>query len=107
MVVSPDAAGVYRAKQFRSYMIKYGYDSGLAMVIRQKDRLTSVHNSEVAGMRAGEGSFFPENLTGKVGTDYIVGNVKDCDVIIVDGNRENYLTFCFLHFFTFISLKKI
>ena len=98
VVVSPDAAGVYRAKEFRSVLSKNGYDASLAMVIRQKDRM-STNKEIVEVVRAGEGSLLTDKPDGQkdyqygdtsssgkdsLVNDYIVGNVKDCDVIIID-----------------------
>ncbi len=59
-VVSPDAGGVYRAKRFRDGLKNYGIDAGLAMIVKQR-------------IRANE-----------VGRMDLVGDVKDCDVIMVD-----------------------
>jgi ribose-phosphate pyrophosphokinase len=59
-VVSPDAGGVYRAKRFRDGLKTLGIDAGLAMIVKQR-------------IRANE-----------VGRMDLVGDVKDCDVIMVD-----------------------
>jgi len=59
-VVSPDAGGVYRAKQFRDGLKKLGIDAGLAMIVKQR-------------VKANE-----------VGRMDLVGSVDDCDVIMVD-----------------------
>ncbi len=60
VVVSPDAGGVERAKKFIEGLNWLGVDAGLAVIVKQ---------------RAGAGIVEKMNL---------VGDVKDCDVIIVD-----------------------
>lgn len=59
-VVSPDAGGVYRAKQFREGLATMGVDAGLAMIIKQRSQDTTIQSMD------------------------LVGDVKDKDVIIVD-----------------------
>jgi len=59
-VVSPDAGGVYRAKQFREGLSWLGMDTGLAMIIKQRLEAN------------------------KVGTMDLVGDVDGYDVIMVD-----------------------
>jgi len=59
-VVSPDAGGVYRAKRFRDGLSKLGVDAGLAMIVKQRTR------------------------PNEIGRMDLVGDVKDCDVIMVD-----------------------
>jgi ribose-phosphate pyrophosphokinase len=59
-VVSPDAGGVYRAKRFRDGLSKLGVDAGLAMIVKQRTR------------------------PNEIGRMDLVGEVKNCDVIIVD-----------------------
>lgn len=59
VIVSPDAGGVYRAKQFRDGLAKkYDIEAGLAMIVKQKSK-----DNEIKGMD-------------------LVGSVKDCDVIL-------------------------
>lgn len=60
IVVSPDAGGVERAKKFIEGLSWRGVDAGLAVIVKQ---------------RAGAGIIEKMNL---------VGDVRDCDVIIVD-----------------------
>jgi ribose-phosphate pyrophosphokinase len=59
-VVSPDAGGVYRAKQFREGLNSKGLNAGLAMIIKQRAQDTSITNMD------------------------LVGEVNGCDVIMVD-----------------------
>merc|ERR1712161_161421 len=67
VVVSPDAGGVYRAKKFKEgLMHKYDMqDIGLAMIVKQRAR------------------------AGRVDKMDLVGDVKDCDCILVDVMIEN------------------
>lgn len=61
VIVSPDAGGVYRAKQFRDLMsLRYHIDGKMAMIIKQR------------------------SAPGEVECMDLVGTVKDCDAIIVD-----------------------
>jgi ribose-phosphate pyrophosphokinase len=60
IVVSPDAGGVERAKKFIEGLSWHGVDAGLAIIIKQ---------------RAGAGII--EKM-------HLVGNVDNCDVIIID-----------------------
>jgi ribose-phosphate pyrophosphokinase len=59
-VVSPDAGGVYRAKQFREGLDQMGMNAGLAMIIKQRAQDTTITNMD------------------------LVGEVEGCDVIMVD-----------------------
>lgn len=62
VVVSPDAGGVYRAKQFREGINSAvaGHDCGLAMIIKQRPKAGAIERMD------------------------LVGSVDDSDVIIVD-----------------------
>lgn len=72
VIVSPDAGGVYRAKKFKEGLAyKYGWeDAGIAMIIKQRAR------------------------AGLVDTMDLVGDVKDCDCIIVDDMIDTAGTLC-------------
>jgi len=59
-VISPDAGGVYRAKQFREGLASMGLDAGLAMIIKQRAQDTSITAMDM------------------------VGEVNGCDCIMVD-----------------------
>jgi len=72
VVVSPDAGGVYRAKKFKEGLA-YKYDIediGLAMIIKQRARAGTVDQMD------------------------LVGDVKDCDCIIVDDMIDTAGTLC-------------
>ena len=74
VVVSPDASGVYRAKEFRATMIKYGYDAGLAMVISKRSRGLIENAAPLAG---GEGARTEGKTKREIEDDIdIVGNVR-------------------------------
>jgi ribose-phosphate pyrophosphokinase len=71
VIVSPDAGGVYRAKSFAEILInKTGANIGLTMIVKQRIRA-----NEVAKME-------------------LVGNVKDCDCIIIDDMIDTAGTLC-------------
>jgi ribose-phosphate pyrophosphokinase len=62
VIVSPDAGGVYRAKKFKE-RLEHKYDFrelGLAMIVKQRARAGSVDQMD------------------------LVGDVKDCDCIMID-----------------------
>ena len=71
VVVSPDAGGVTRAKNFQTLMASVGVkDPSLAMIIKQ---------------RAG---------AGKIGSMHMVGNVEGKNVIIIDDIIDTAGTLC-------------
>jgi len=72
VIVSPDAGGVYRAKKFKEGLeSKYDMkDLGLAMIVKQRARAGSVDQMD------------------------LVGDVKDCDCIIVDDMIDTAGTLC-------------
>lgn len=70
VVVSPDAGGVYRAKQFRQGLKAVGIDAGLAMIIKQRERANQVTQMD------------------------LVGSVDGCDVIVVDDMIDTAGTLC-------------
>lgn len=72
VVVSPDAGGVYRAKKFKEGLAhKYDMDDiGLAMIIKQRARAGTVDQMD------------------------LVGDVNDCDCIIVDDMIDTAGTLC-------------
>lgn len=87
VIVSPDAGGVYRAKQFRDGLAKkYDIEAGLAMIVKQKTK-----DNEIKGMD-------------------LVGSVKDCDVIL--GKPLNFLDFnakfdCWWQWLTWWTLQAL
>ena len=72
VIVSPDAGGVYRAKKFKEGLEhKYEMnDIGLAMIIKQRARAGAVDSMD------------------------LVGDVKDCDCILVDDMIDTAGTLC-------------
>mmetsp|Transcript_4281 Transcript_4281/g.5901 ORF Transcript_4281/g.5901 Transcript_4281/m.5901 type:complete len:524 (-) Transcript_4281:74-1645(-) len=72
VVVSPDAGGVYRAKKFREGLAqKYEmHDIGLAMIIKQRARAGVIEQMD------------------------LVGDVQDCDCILVDDMIDTAGTIC-------------
>jgi len=72
VVVSPDAGGVYRAKKFKEGLAhKYDMDDiGLAMIVKQRARAGIVDSMD------------------------LVGDVKNCDCILVDDMIDTAGTLC-------------
>lgn len=71
VIVSPDAGGVYRAKSFADILIRQtNANIGLTLIVKQR-----VKANEVAKME-------------------LVGNVKDCDCIIIDDMIDTAGTLC-------------
>lgn len=71
VIVSPDAGGVYRAKQFREALKKkHEVDCGLAMIVKQRAKANEIERMD------------------------LVGSVDGCDVIIVDDMVDTAGTLC-------------
>jgi len=71
VIVSPDAGGVYRAKQFREALSKkYQVDCSLAMIIKQRAKASEIERMD------------------------LVGSVEGCDAIIVDDMVDTAGTLC-------------
>ena len=70
-VVSPDAGGVYRAKQFRDGLSKkYDVEASLAMIVKQRAKASQIESMD------------------------LVGSVDGCDVIVVDDMVDTAGTLC-------------
>lgn len=70
VIVSPDAGGVERAKNFMDGLKTYGLDPGMAVIVKER-----VKAGEVNGMS-------------------LVGNVDGCDIVIVDDICDTAGTLC-------------
>ena len=71
VIVSPDAGGVYRAKQFREALSKkHDVDCGLAMIVKQRAKANEIERMD------------------------LVGSVDGCDAIIVDDMVDTAGTLC-------------
>ena len=71
VVVSPDAGGVYRAKQFREALSKkHDMDCGLALIVKQRAKANEIERMD------------------------LVGSVEGADVIIVDDMVDTAGTLC-------------
>ncbi len=79
VIVSPDAGGVHRAKQFRDKLATKGINSNFAMIIKQRGKQTVSEDGEI--------------VTGIDKMD-IIGDVKGSDVIIVDDIIDTAGTLC-------------
>jgi len=50
VIVSPDAGGVYRAKQFREALQKkHEVDCGLAMIVKQRAKANDIERMDLVG----------------------------------------------------------
>lgn len=71
VIVSPDAGGVYRAKQFREVLSKkHDVDCGLAMIVKQRAKANEIERMD------------------------LVGSVENSDAIIVDDMVDTAGTLC-------------
>jgi ribose-phosphate pyrophosphokinase len=71
VIVSPDAGGVYRAKQFREALSKkHEVDCSLAMIVKQRAKANEIERMD------------------------LVGSVQGCDAIIVDDMVDTAGTLC-------------
>jgi ribose-phosphate pyrophosphokinase len=71
VIVSPDAGGVYRAKQFREALSKkHEVDCSLAMIVKQRAKANEIERMD------------------------LVGSVDGCDAIIVDDMVDTAGTLC-------------
>jgi ribose-phosphate pyrophosphokinase len=71
VIVSPDAGGVYRAKQFREALSrKHQVDCSLAMIVKQRAKANEIDRMD------------------------LVGSVEGCDAIIVDDMVDTAGTLC-------------
>jgi len=70
VVVSPDAGGVYRAKNFREGLLAMGLNAKLAMIIKQREAANQIKQMD------------------------LVGDVEGCDCIIVDDMIDTAGTLC-------------
>lgn len=71
VIVSPDAGGVYRAKQFREALSKkHEVECGLAMIVKQRAKANEIERMD------------------------LVGSVQGCDAIIVDDMVDTAGTLC-------------
>ena len=69
IVVSPDAGGVYRAKQFREGMNSgTDLDAGLAMIIKQRPKAGQVERMDLVGTVAGSDVVIVDDMIDTAGT---------------------------------------
>eukprot|EP00598_Pedospumella_elongata_P010824 CAMPEP_0184990188 /NCGR_PEP_ID=MMETSP1098-20130426/31349_1 /TAXON_ID=89044 /ORGANISM="Spumella elongata, Strain CCAP 955/1" /LENGTH=394 /DNA_ID=CAMNT_0027515335 /DNA_START=23 /DNA_END=1207 /DNA_ORIENTATION=+ len=88
-VVSPDAGGVYRAKQFRDLLArKYGVDSGLAMIIKQRAKANEIDRMDLVGNVQGSDCILVDDMVDTAGT-----LCKAVDVLLEQGARRVF-AFC-------------
>jgi len=70
VVVSPDAGGVSRVKEFRDYLHEQGVESSMAMIIKQRERAGVVDKMD------------------------LVGDVRNCTAVIIDDICDTAGTLC-------------
>eukprot|EP00823_Brevimastigomonas_motovehiculus_P006583 TRINITY_DN5470_c0_g1_i1.p1 TRINITY_DN5470_c0_g1~~TRINITY_DN5470_c0_g1_i1.p1 ORF type:complete len:465 (-),score=86.95 TRINITY_DN5470_c0_g1_i1:194-1588(-) len=68
VVVSPDAGGVYRAKQFRDSLKLHGVDAGMAMIIKQRVRANEVGKMDLVGQVKGMDCIMVDDMIDTAGT---------------------------------------
>jgi len=68
VVVSPDAGGVHRAKNFRDGLNKLGIDAGLAMIIKQRLQANVIHKMDLVGNVEGMDAIIVDDMIDTAGT---------------------------------------
>jgi len=68
VVVSPDAGGVYRAKQFREGLKAMGLDAGLAMIIKQRAAANQISQMDLVGEVEGRDCIIVDDMIDTAGT---------------------------------------
>eukprot|EP00755_Sulcionema_specki_P038651 Sspe_Gene.23803::Locus_9309_Transcript_1_1_Confidence_1.000_Length_2823::g.23803::m.23803/K00948/PRPS, prsA; ribose-phosphate pyrophosphokinase len=70
VVVSPDAGGVTRAKEFRATLERMGYAgrTGLAMIIKQRSGASSIERMDLVGQVKGSDCILVDDMTDTSGT---------------------------------------
>lgn len=69
-IVSPDAGGVSRVKNFREYLKKHDVESSMAVIVKQREKAGEVEHMD------------------------LVGNVQGCTAVIVDDICDTAGTLC-------------
>lgn len=67
-IVSPDAGGVYRAKQFREGLSWMGLDAGLAMIIKQRVEANKIGSMDLVGEVDGYDVIMVDDMIDTAGT---------------------------------------
>lgn len=69
MIVSPDAGGVARAKNFREMLIQQGFpNTGLAMIIKQRSAASTIDQMDLVGSVAGSDCIIVDDMADTAGT---------------------------------------
>ncbi len=69
VIVSPDAGGVYRAKQFREALTKkHDQDCGLAMIIKQRAKANEIEKMDLVGSVEGSDAIIVDDMVDTAGT---------------------------------------
>jgi ribose-phosphate pyrophosphokinase len=68
VVVSPDAGGVARAKEFRGVLEKQGHSPGLAMIIKQRSGASQIEKMDLVGSVEGADCIIVDDMVDTAGT---------------------------------------
>jgi ribose-phosphate pyrophosphokinase len=68
VVVSPDAGGVGRAKEFRAVLEKQGHKAGLAMIIKQRSGASQIEKMDLVGSVEGADCIIVDDMVDTAGT---------------------------------------
>jgi len=69
VIVSPDAGGVYRAKQFREALQKkHEVDCGLAMIVKQRAKASEIERMDLVGSVDGADAIIVDDMVDTAGT---------------------------------------
>jgi ribose-phosphate pyrophosphokinase len=68
VVVSPDAGGVARAKEFRAVLEKEGHPAGLAMIIKQRSGASQIERMDLVGSVEGADCIIVDDMVDTAGT---------------------------------------
>jgi ribose-phosphate pyrophosphokinase len=67
-VISPDAGGVFRARQFRAGLAEHGIEAGLSMIIKQRVKANAVESMDLVGSVAGADVIIVDDMIDTAGT---------------------------------------
>ena len=69
VIVSPDAGGVYRVKQFREALAKkHDVDAGIAMIIKQREQANQISQMDLVGSVEGSDAIIVDDMVDTAGT---------------------------------------
>lgn len=68
VVLSPDAGGVHRAKNFRDGLKRLGVDAGLAMIVKQRVKANEIERMDLVGSVDGKDVIIVDDMIDTAGT---------------------------------------